>query len=122
LSKGIALLERLDRIHGPKIDDANPGAACTPAAIVLDNGPVHTSKATREALAARQHWLRPERLAKYAPELNDIEHEWKTLKADRLAHRTFKNVDNLKTAIDEEIKAMNQNRKPRFLAKQRISA
>ncbi len=49
----IALLERLDRIHGAKIDDANPGAAGTPVAIVLDNGPVHTSKATREALAAR---------------------------------------------------------------------
>ncbi|MDQ6867922.1 MAG: transposase [Pseudomonadota bacterium] len=63
----IALLERLDRIYGAKIDDAIPGAACTPVAIVLDNGPVHTSKATREALAVRQHWLRPERLAKGAP-------------------------------------------------------
>jgi len=29
----IALLERLDRIHGPK-----PGAACKPVTIVLDNG------------------------------------------------------------------------------------
>jgi hypothetical protein len=52
----------------------------------------------------------------------DIEHEWNTLKAHRFARRTFKNVDDLKTAIDEEIKAMNQNRKPRSLAKQRISA
>ena len=95
----VALLERLDRIYGPKIDD------------VRDNGPVHTSKATRDALAARQHWLKPEWLAKYASELNDIEHEWKTLKGHHLAHKTFKTADSLKTAIDEEVKAMNANRK-----------
>jgi transposase len=39
------------------------------------------SKAARAALAERQHWLTPEWTAKYAPELNDIEREWKTLKA-----------------------------------------
>ena len=118
----IALLERLDRIYGPKIDDVRPGVARKPVAIVLDNGPVHTSKATRDALAARQHWLKPEWLAKYAPELNDIEHEWKTLKGHHLAHKTFKTADSLKTAIDEEVKAINANRKHRPLAKQRISA
>jgi transposase len=41
--------------------------------IVLDNGPVHVSKATRAALAARTHWLLAEWLPKYAPELNHIE-------------------------------------------------
>jgi transposase len=40
---------------------------------VLDNGPIHTSKASRAALAARAHWLTVEWLPKYAPELNDIE-------------------------------------------------
>lgn len=113
----IALLERLDGAYGPK-----PGQARKPAVIVLDNGPIHRSKATLAALAAREHWLRPEWLAKYAPELNDIEREWKTLKGHHLAHKTFKNADNLKTAIDGEIQIMNSDRKPHPLAKLRISA
>ena len=28
-----------------------------PVVLVLDNGPIHTSKASRAALAARAHWL-----------------------------------------------------------------
>jgi transposase len=116
LSKGIALLERLDQIHGSR-----PGTAGKPVAIVLDNGPVHTSKATRAALAEREHWLTPEWLPKYAPELNDIEHEWKTLKA-HLADTTFKTRDSLKAAIDADIKSINSHRKTQVVAKQRISA
>jgi transposase len=113
----IALLKRLDHIHGPR-----PGATCKPVTIVLDNGPVHTSKATRAALADRKHWLTPESLAKYAPELNDIEREWKTLKAHHLAHKTFKNRDDLKKVIDADIQAINSSRKAQPLANQRISA
>jgi len=41
--------------------------------LILDNGPIHTSKATRAALAERASWLTVEWLPKYAPELNDIE-------------------------------------------------
>ena len=48
----IALLERLDRLYGPK-----PGLRIKPVVIVLDNGPIHVSRATREALEARAHWL-----------------------------------------------------------------
>jgi hypothetical protein len=33
-------------------------AACKPVIIALDNGPSHTSKATRAALEARKHWLK----------------------------------------------------------------
>lgn len=113
----IALLEWLDRIHGPK-----PGAACKPVTIVLDNGPIHASKTARAALAEREHWLTPEWTAKYAPELNDIEREWKTLKAHHLAHKTFKNRDDLKVAIDTDIQAINSTRKSQPLASQRISA
>ena len=60
--------------------------------------------------------------AKYAPELNDIEREWKTLKAHHLAHKTFKNRDDLKVEIDTDKKAINSPRKSRPLANQRISA
>src|SRR6185503_2304636 len=47
--------------------------------LVLDNGPIHTSKASRAALAERAHWLTVEWLPKYAPELNDIEVLWRDL-------------------------------------------
>lgn len=40
--------------------------------LVLDNGPIHISKASRAALDSRA-WLTAEWLPKYAPELNDIE-------------------------------------------------
>jgi hypothetical protein len=59
---------------------------------------------------------------KEPPDLNDLPPEWKTLKADPLADRTFKNVANRKTAIAEAIEAMNQNRQPRSLANRRTSA
>ena len=113
----IVLLEQIDRIHGPR-----PGAASKPVTIVLDNGPVHTSKASRAALAERAHWLAVEWLAKYAPELNDIEREWKTFKAQHLAHQTFKDQDALKNTIDAQVQAINSARKTQPLASQRISA
>lgn len=113
----MALLERLDRLYGPR-----PGESCKPVRIVLDNGPVHTSKATLTALAQRGHWLTPEWLAKYATELNDIERSWKHLKSQRLAHKTFTNANHLDTTIKEEIIAMNATRKPHPLANLRISA
>ena len=64
-------------------------APTKPVVLVEDNGPIHTSKAPRAALAARAHWLTVEWLPKYAPELNDIEIVWRDLKAHHLAHQTF---------------------------------
>src|ERR1700730_3778259 len=92
-----------------------------PVTIVLDNGPIHSSKATRAALVERKHWLTPEWMAKYAPELNDIERDWKTLKAHHLPHKTFRNRD-VKIAIDADIEAINSTGKSHPLANQRISA
>src|ERR1700752_1629995 len=70
----IALLGRLDVIYGPC-----PGGSQKPVVLVLDNGPIHTSKASRAALAERA-WLTIEWLPKYAPELNDIERSCRELK------------------------------------------
>lgn len=70
-------LEALDRRHqetGRKIY------------LVLDNGPCHTSKASRAALAARQDWLHVTWLARYAPKLNRKEREWRWLKRDTRGH------------------------------------
>lgn len=54
--------------------------------LVLDNGPCHTSVASRAALAARAAWLEVIWLAKYSPELNKKEREWRYLKRDTRGH------------------------------------
>ena len=72
----IAHLEQLDRLFGPQ-----PARQAKPVVLVEDNGPIHTSKRSLAALAARAHWLTVEWLPKYAPELNEIEPVWRDLKA-----------------------------------------
>ena len=54
--------------------------------LALDNGPCHTSKVSRQALAARAEWLHVIWLAKYSPELNPKEREWRVLKRDHRSH------------------------------------
>lgn len=113
----IALLERLDNLYGPK-----PGTPTKPVVVVLDNGPIHTSKATMAALAARSHWLTVEWLPKYAPELNGIEVVWRDLKAHYLAHQTFTDVVALDRTVHAAVTDLNVERNIDPLVKQRISA
>ena len=101
----IALLEQLDRAYGPV-----PGQTCKPVVLVLDNGPIHTSRASLAALAARRPWLAVEWLPRYAPELNAIEGTWRDLKRHHLAHRTFRNTDELDQAIHQAVILMNAER------------
>jgi transposase len=112
-----AHLEQLDRLYGPK-----PGQPPKPVVLVEDNGPIHTSKLSQAALAARAHWLNVEWLPKYAPELNDIETVWRDLKAHHLAHQTFADADALDLTIHKAVKALNSERRPVPLGKLRISA
>ena len=113
----IALLAEIDRRWGPR-----PGQAMRPVVLVLDNGPIHTSKATRAALAERAHWLTVEWLPKYAPELNDIEPTWRDLKRHHLAHQTFTGPDDLDRAIHDAVTKLNAERNRDPLASQRIAA
>ena len=113
----IAHLEQLDRQYGPR-----PGQPIKPVVLVEDNGPIHTSKLSRAALAARAHWLTVDWLPKYAPELNDIERIWHDLKAHHLAHQTFTDTDDLDQAIHKAVAALNIERMALPLAKPRISA
>ena len=113
----VAHLEQLDRLYGPK-----PGQPVKPVVLVEDNGPIHTSKPSQAALAARAHWLTVEWLPKYAPELNDIETVWRDLKAHHLAHQTFADADALDQAIHKSVAALNEARKPVPLDELRISA
>ena len=112
-----ALLEELDRRWGPR-----PGEIARPVVLVLDNGPIHTSKATRAALAERAHWLTVEWLPKYAPELNDIEPTWRDLKRHYLAHQTFTGPDDLDRAIHDAVTKLNAERNRDPFASQRIAA
>ena len=100
----IGLLRRLDWRYGPK-----PGCDRLPVVLVLDNGPVHTSKASRAALAERP-WITVEWLPRYAPELNDIERTWRDLKRHHLAHHTFKDTTALNSAIHAAVKKLNTER------------
>jgi hypothetical protein len=114
----ITHLEQLDQVYGP-----TPGAPkAPPRVIVLDNGPIHRSKASLAALAARAHWLTVEWLPKYAPELNDIEIVWGQMKKGQLAHQTFSGPEDLDRAIHRAVKAMNSRPAGRPLANLRIPA
>jgi transposase len=66
--------------------DARHAATQREMYVVLDNGPCHTSKAREEALAARASWLHVIWLARYSPELNKKEREWRVLKRDTRGH------------------------------------
>jgi transposase len=100
----VCLLEELDRRYAPGL-----GVPAVPIVIVLDNGPIHTSKLTTKALADRP-WLTVEWLPKYAPELNDIERSWRDLKRHHLANRTFQSVEDLDAQIHLAVQNMNQER------------
>jgi transposase len=113
----IALLEEIDRRYGPKL-----GVAIKPLVLVLDNGPIHTSKASRTALAARAHWLTVEWLPKYTPELNDIEGVWRDLKRHHLAHQTFSGPEDLDRTLQDAVRKLNIERNHHSWANHRIAA
>jgi transposase len=106
----LRLLARLDADYASR-----PGGENRPAVLVLDNGPIHTSRAARKALAARD-WLTVEWLPRYAPELNDVERSWRDLKRHHLAHRTFRDADDLDAGIRDAVQALNRERRARVCA------
>lgn len=54
--------------------------------LVLDNLPVHRSKAVTDYFKAKRSWLRVEWLPAYAPELNPLEDVWANLDGRELAN------------------------------------
>ena len=112
----VGLLEWLDRELALPAD-----VSAKPTVLVLDNGPIHTSRAIAKALAARP-WLTIEWLPKYAPELNDIERSRRDLKRHHLAHQTFTSVDHLDAHIHRAVAAMNHERMPNTCPELRMAA
>lgn len=106
----VHLLETIDRRYAPAPDEQGRQVV-----IVLDNGPIHTSKETTRALAERP-WLRVEWLPKYAPELNDIERDWRHLKRHYLANQPVKDAEDLTRRILRAVAAINRERADKLLA------
>lgn len=112
----IHLLEELDKTYAPP-----PGAVRPPVVFVLDNGPIHTSRASRKALAERP-WLQVEWLPKYAPELNEIERDWRHLKTHYLANQVVEGIDDLDRRIHAAIAEINRQRASRLLQEMQHAA
>ncbi len=72
--------------------------------LALDDGPCHVSKATRAALAARADWLEVIPLARYSPQLNPKEREWRRLKRDHRSHL----ARSLREFVDELAAGLGQ--------------
>ena len=66
--------------------DARHAATGKELFLAIDNGPCHTSEASRAALRARAAWLHVIWLAKDSPELNRKAREWRVLKRDARGH------------------------------------
>ena len=65
--------------------------------LALDNGSCHRSRVSQAALAAHAEWLHVIWLARYSPELNPKEREWKQLKRDARSHL----APTLRVFVDE---------------------
>jgi transposase len=72
--------------------------------LAIDNGPCHTSDASRAALAARAAWLHVIWLAKYSPQLNRKEREWRVLKRDARGHL----APSLRAFVDGILQGLQQ--------------
>ena len=112
----LALLLQIDARYGPPLQGptlAGPPLASTgsvvPVVIVLDNGPIHRSKLTSKALASRP-WLVVEWLPVFAPELNDIERDWRYLKRTYLGNRVFADEEALEDYLHFAVSDLNRKR------------
>lgn len=84
--------------------DARHAATGREIFLVLDNGPCHRSKASLAALAERAAWLHVIWLARYSPELNRKEREWRYLKRDVRGHL----ARSLRAFVDEILAGLRQ--------------
>lgn len=72
--------------------------------LVVDHGSCHTSKVSRKALTERAAWLHPIWLARYCPQLNKKEREWRRLKQDSRSHLAH----SLREFADEVLSGLAQ--------------
>lgn len=71
-----------------------------PLVIILDNGSIHHSHASRAAFALLENELLPLFLAKYCSQLNPIERFWKHLKSLACADKLFPDMEALVASVE----------------------
>jgi transposase len=84
--------------------DARHAATGRQVILVLDNGSCHNSKTSQQAIAQRAEWLEALRLARYSPQLNPIEREWRLLKRDHRSHL----AKTLRIFVDEAVAGLER--------------
>jgi DDE superfamily endonuclease len=84
--------------------DARHAATGREVVLVCDNGACHTSQVSRTALADRADWLEVVPLARYSPDLNPKEREWRTLKRDHRGHL----APTLRAFVDELVAGLGR--------------
>lgn len=99
----LALLDEVERAFRPL-------AGNRPVIMVLDHDTSHVSGISRQGLAERAGWLRVEWLPLYAPELNEIERDWRRLKQHYLANQSFQGLADLERRVHGAIDAINRSR------------
>lgn len=72
-----------------------------PALVVMDNGSIHVSRVTQQALPwLAEQGLEVFRLPAYSPELNDIERVFRTIKHHEMPERTYATTEELTAAVN----------------------
>jgi hypothetical protein len=84
--------------------DARHAATKRKVILVFDNGSCHTSQVSQAALAERADWLEVVPLARYSPELNPKEGEWRILKRDHRSHL----APTLREFVDELVAGLGR--------------
>ncbi len=72
--------------------------------LALDNNTCHTSRVSKLALEERKDWLHVIWLARYSPELNPKEREWRYLKRDVRSHL----ARGLREFVDEILEGLGR--------------
>ena len=84
-----------------------------PVVIVLDNHPVHVSKAVVRLAERSEGRLRLEYLPAYAPELNPQEQAWRYAKRTGISRNPLRDGESISERAERDLEAMQ--RKPRLI-------
>ena len=78
--------------------------------LVCDNARYHHTRAVQDWLDGRRRWIEVYWLPPYCPDLNLIERLWGHLKRTVIANVLFSTVDDLVTAFQRGVRAVNAKR------------
>ena len=85
-------------------------AECLPAYVVIDNAPIHNSRAFREKEAEwAKQGINIKRIPAYCPELNIIEILWRKIKYDWIPFNAYQTLDKLIHEVDQIIRDVGKS-------------